>query len=398
MRDVLVSLGGGTGQLPLIEAARRLGFGVVVVDRDPRAPGAALADGRVIASTHEPNAVLRGLRPLLKTRHVRAVATKSSGLPVATCARLARALELPGLDPAAAELAVTKPGQMELARRAGLRVPRSCVAAALDELPLVALGWPRVLKPALTVVGKAGITRAENPARLEAAFAAARAVSADGRVEVEEFVAGEDVVLAALFADSELHPVALLDEAVEFDATGRARGLGFALPSVQGVAVLADVVTAAQRFVGRLGLGHGLGFFSFRVARGEEPCLIEVHFDLAGDFVADKLFGAATSFDLIAESLRLLAGEPWSARPARLSPSALRFLFEEELAAGPDVLARLRALPGVLEVVTGGAGGNGRAGYVLLRGCDARDTADLARRVDALLGRGSGKAPRRAAG
>ncbi len=401
MKDVLVSIGGGTGQLPLIEAARRIGLDVVVVDRDPRAPGAASAGGRVVASTHDPAAVLRGLCPLLATRRPRAVATKSSGTPVATCARVARALGLPGLEPAAAELAVTKPGQMELARRAGLRVPRSRALHAPEDLPRIALGWPRVLKPALTRVGKAGITRADCPADLPAAFEAARTASADGRVEVEEFVPGEDVVLAGLFADSELSPVALLDEALDFDAAGRARGLGFALPSVQGMAVLADVVTAAQRLVGRLGLGHGIGFFSFRVTPGEEPCLIEMHFDLAGDFVADKLFGAATSFDLIAESLRLLAGEPWSARPSRLAPTALRFLFAGELdGRRADVLARLRALPGVLEVASdpaAGSGGDARVGYALVRGSDARDTADRARAVDGVLGRGPGAVPGRAA-
>ena len=393
MRDVLVSIGGGAGQLPLIEAARAQGLGVVVVDQDPRAPGASLADGRVVASTHDPDAILRGLRPLLATRRVRAVATKSSGAPVAAAARIARELGLAGLDVDLARESVTKTGQRAAARRAGVRAPLGATARSEQDLQGLDLPWPRVVKPALTRVGKAGVSRVDTPGEERAAFAAAAVASGNGEVEVEEHVPGDDVVLAALFSGSELHPIALLDETARFDACGRARGLGFALPSVHGMGVLAQVVGAAQRLVHRTRAGDGVGFFSFRVAPGAEPCLIEVHFDLAGDFVADRLFRASTSYDPIRETLRLLAGEPWTARPARLAPAGLRFLFADELARDAEtVLARLRTLRGVRELVlappAAGGGPHARVGYALLGGCDAAEVAEVGRRVDEVLGRG----------
>ena len=41
MKDAIVSVAAGTSQLALIRAAKRLGYAVIAVDRDPNAPGFA---------------------------------------------------------------------------------------------------------------------------------------------------------------------------------------------------------------------------------------------------------------------------------------------------------------------------------------------------------------------
>ncbi|MEW6073218.1 MAG: hypothetical protein AB1726_11595 [Planctomycetota bacterium] len=396
MREAIVSIGAGAGQVPLLAAARRLGFAVVAVDRDPAAPGLALADAAVAASTHDPHAVRRALAPLAARFRLVAVAAKSSGVPVATAARVARELGLPGLDPAAALLAITKPGTMELAARAGVPVPRHLAARAVEEIAGAGLALPLVLKPSLTTVGKAGISRVPAPEGLAAGFAAARAAAADGIVEVEEHVAGEDVAVAAFFAPGSFHPFALIDEDTRFDAVGRARGFGFAMPSRHaGTAVEHALAGHAARFVRANELGTGAGFFTFRVRPDGTAVLLEVHFDLAGDYVADRLVPAATGIDLLAAALLRLAGRASPPAPSAIRPAAVRFLLAGDLAAGRDAkLARLAALGAGTEVDAAippsGAGAVQRVGCVLLRAEDPAALAARIREMDRILGRSSG--------
>ena len=108
MKEAVISIAAGAGQLPLILTARRLGFAVIAVDRDPDAPGMELADARLVRSTHDLEGILEGLEPLRERFRSRAVATKSSGVPVATTAGVAHALGLPGLNPECARLAVSR--------------------------------------------------------------------------------------------------------------------------------------------------------------------------------------------------------------------------------------------------------------------------------------------------
>ena len=51
MKDAIISVAAGEGQVPLIRTVRRLGFAVIAVDRDADAPGMALAEDRVVCST-----------------------------------------------------------------------------------------------------------------------------------------------------------------------------------------------------------------------------------------------------------------------------------------------------------------------------------------------------------
>ena len=390
MRAAIVSIAAGPAQVPLIEAAKRLGYAVVAVDRDPDAPGMELADQAVVCSAHDPMGVLRRLAQHQRFR-IKAVATKSSGKPVATTAKVAYALGLKGLNPYIADLGVTKPGLMRLAARADVPTPRNHSGQSPVEIDLARIGFPLVVKPALTVVGQLAVERVTRVEDFKDAFLNAQAASGDGFVEVEEYVEGQDVVLAGHFEDDRFWPLALLDEGTRFGPGARPRGRGFSLPSFQhaGTEVEARLTRYAERLGAELQIGTTVAFLSFRVRPDGDACLIEAHFDLAGDFIADRLFGAAGDYDLIGETLRLLAEEPLEHERPTFRRSTVMFLFAEDLAEGrADKLERLRALAGVLEVNTdiapSGQGPVTRVGYVLAR---PEGRGELAERVDRVLGR-----------
>jgi len=396
MKDAVISIAAGWSQIPVLRAARELGFEVIAVDQELTAPGLRYATEHVRVSTHDAEAVMHGLQPYRDTYEFKGVVTRSSGSPVATAAAVAHALGLRGLDPLVARRAISKAGQMELCSNAGVPRPRSAVCADLDELLRSDLDFPLVLKPSHGVVGKQGVCLVKTQGELSAAFERARRSSAERRVQVEAFVAGRDVIVAGLMNDSIFLPFALIDEETVFQPDGHARGYGFTLPSrYSGTEEEGRLHELAGRIVETNQLGYGIGAFTFRVDPDGRPNLIEMHFDLACDCLTDNLFAAAGSFDPIRSTIRLLSGERPEIGARDVQPTALRFLFEEDLVEHEESkLAILRTLPGHLSVEMiadlGGRQG-GRKGLLLERRASIPDPArdeELAR----ILGRERGLA------
>ena len=340
MPDALLSIAAGASQLCLLEAAKRKGLAVVAVDRDPEAPGFALADRAVVASTHDADEVLRALHAMeggidgAGTLPIVAVATKSSGPPVATTARVAAALGLPGLNVMHADDVVHKPGQLALCERAGVPVPWHMELASPAALADLALTFPLVCKPARPAVGKRAVCRVDDPRELEEAVRNASAASGDGSVELEQFLPGHDVILVGLFRDSRFEPLALIDEDTRFLADRSVRGLGLQVPShLSGQPQETAMVRHAQRLVAELALGTGLVWLTFRVCPSTgQAHVLELHFDLAGDGLVDVLLPHASDMDLLEATIDLLRGSPRDrcARPA-LRPSLLRFVFADDV-------------------------------------------------------------------
>ena len=64
MKDALICLAAGKSQIPIIMAAKSLGYIVIAVDMDPNAPGFSHVDGCVMHSTHDASGVIKALESL----------------------------------------------------------------------------------------------------------------------------------------------------------------------------------------------------------------------------------------------------------------------------------------------------------------------------------------------
>lgn len=339
-RRSVVCLAAGAAQRPVIERARALGLAVLAVDRNPAAPGRALADAWVPVGTHEPGPVIRALDALRDRYQIHAVLCRSAGPPVVTAAEVAAHFGLPGVPPAAARVAVDKARLLAFCRGMGLPAPAGRAVSTLAELEADPPALPCVLKPSLSLVGKSGVRRVSGARELPGAFRAARAASLSGRVNVEAFVPGRDVTLLGVVADGRLHPVALLDELNAWDAGGRLRGLGWAVPSLfRGRAEGAAVTDLARRLARELALVRTPLSVSCRLVEGGRPVLTEIHLDLGGESIYDELLPAASGRDLLGDAVARLCGV------AEAAAGATPILRAAALLRGPDGARHLRTAP-----------------------------------------------------
>lgn len=91
-----ISLGAGSHQLPLIQAARDLGYRVIAVDRDSRAPGFSRADIQLQSSILRPGHIVREIRENLIDAEVVGIGCRSYGRAGLSAALIAGRFGTPG--------------------------------------------------------------------------------------------------------------------------------------------------------------------------------------------------------------------------------------------------------------------------------------------------------------
>jgi biotin carboxylase len=183
----LLVLGAGSAQLGLLEAARDSDVYVVAADRDPSAPGFALADRRAIVSTEDES----GIAQLAEAERVHGIVSPGSDWPVGIAARVASRLGLPHpISPEAGVLATSKLKQRQRFAEAGVPQPRWRLATEPDE----ELGFPVVVK-APDRQGQRGLSLVRTPEELERAVAAAIGASRAQRCMIEQLVEGPEVTV-----------------------------------------------------------------------------------------------------------------------------------------------------------------------------------------------------------
>jgi biotin carboxylase len=288
-RKRLLVIGAGPAQLGLLEAARARGVFTIVVDRDPAAPGFALADRRAIISTEDE----RGIERLAAAERIDGVIAAGIDWPVGIAARVAAKAGVPHpLDPATGALAVSKARQRERFAEAGVPQPAwRIVAEPEDGLPV-----PCVVK-APDRQGQRGLSVVRDERELEPAIAAAVEASRSGAALVEELVEGPEVTVNAFSVAGVFQPLTVTDR-ITADPPAFGVALAHAWPSERE----ADAEIARQA-VEALGIADGPTYT--QVCGGK---VMEVAARLGGGHDAE-LCEAALGVDLNGLALAAALGE-----------------------------------------------------------------------------------------
>jgi biotin carboxylase len=294
-RKRLLVLGAGPAQLGLLEAARKRGVYTIAVDRDPSAPGFALADRRAIISAEDE----RGIERLAATQRIDGVIAPGIDWPVGIAARVADKLGLPHpVDPKAASLAVSKARQRERFEAEGVPQARWRLVSEPED----SLSLPCVVK-APDRQGQRGLAVVRDVRELTSAIAAAVEASRTGTALVEELVDGPEVTVNAFSVGGAFRPLSVTDR-----ITAEPPAFGVALAHVWPSEADADAaVKVARQAVEALGIRNGPTYTQVRIA-SDGPKVMEVAARLGGGHDAE-LCEAALGVDLNGLALVAALGE-----------------------------------------------------------------------------------------
>src|SRR4051812_12663930 len=187
MKTLLI-LGAGKEQVAAITAAGARGIRTLVLDMNPKAEGALLADEFHPVSTRDRDAVLKFLAGY--GRKIDGVMTIASDIPhmVSAAAQAVGARHIPQK---VAELCVHKLRMKERLRDAHVNVPAFARVTSLGDLQafIAQAGFPVVIKP-VDNSGARGVQRLTNGMDVAAAFEYAQGFAYSGEVIAEKFISG----------------------------------------------------------------------------------------------------------------------------------------------------------------------------------------------------------------
>ena len=317
-------VGGGVFQLDIVRTARELGAFVAVADRDPAAPGLALADRPLPIDIVDLEAMVKAAREL----GVDGVVTAASDVALPAVAAIGAALGLRAPSVDAVDRCRDKLAMFETVRAAGLRVPDTVAVeddAAAERAAGAVGGFPVVVKPRSAAGGR-GVSGVRDRSALGAALERARRYDRERQREclVQRFVGGHALGVEAFFSQGALSAAFVMDD--QF-VDGFVSPVGHSLPSDLDDAAQAGVRADVQRFAESLGLTEGPANFDLR--HDDEGCtLLEVNARLGGNSITD-LVRATHGVDLSAATVRACLGQDPSIElvPSRTTPTATRLVL-----------------------------------------------------------------------
>lgn len=379
----LLVVGAGPAQLGLLAAARERGLFVIVVDRDPGAPGFRYADRRAIISTEDVLAIER----LAEAERVHGLISPGTDWPVTVAARIAERLRLPHpVSGAVASLATSKLKQRERLAEVGVPQPHWRVVT----MPTERIDVPSVVK-APDRQGQKGLTLVLDAADARSALETAIAESRSGVAMVEELVDGPEVTVNGFSVGGRFQALTVTDR-----VTADPPAFGVALAHVwPSEAAAEDAVRVAEASAAALGIINGPTYTQLRIGR-DGPQVMELAARLGGGHDAE-LVQAAVGVDLNGLAISAALGEDVEEPTPRpqVGAALVRFLVppEGELQAVGG-LDEARAQEGVLDVRVYREPGHvfgpfrrgaDRAGALLVVGDDREQALERAERAAALV-------------
>ena len=344
MRKTVLVVSGGVEAVPGIRHARRLGYRVVVADRDPAAPGVRYAHHAIVASTYDADGMVAAARRFVaQTGSIDGVLSIAADVPL-TVATVATALGLPGIPIRTAELASDKLAMKECLAANGIPVPWFAPVASGEELGAVVArrGLPLVIKP-VDSRGARGVLRLSPGVDLAWAFAEATRWSPTGRVMVEEYLEGPQFSTESVLHDGNGWTPGFAErnyELLERFAPHMIENGGQqpSMISARDAAALRAVAEAAGR---ALGVQRGIVKGDL-VLTPSGPRVIEIATRLSGGWFCTDQVPLATGVDLVGAALRLATDEPLDADglvPRRRRGVAIRYFFPP-----PGRVVRIRSV------------------------------------------------------
>jgi biotin carboxylase len=186
MNKSILIVGAGFGQVPAIEASKKIGIESIVVDKNPYAVGSKIADIFYNIDVIDKEGVLA----IAKKHNVSGVMTMQSDLPVPTIGYINDELNLNGVSFEVANFCSNK---LETRKRLENKSsqPKFEIISSLDQafIAIKKIGLPCVIK-APDSSGSRGVTKVSDIDDIEKAYFEAFKFSRQRSILIEEFVEG----------------------------------------------------------------------------------------------------------------------------------------------------------------------------------------------------------------
>lgn len=328
MSQTLMILGASVLQVPAIEAAKRLGLNVVVVDMNPKAVGFQIPGITTeIISTIDTPRILEAAK-----RHcIDGIMTLATDMPIRTVATVAKELNLIGVSQETAMNATNKCNMRNILKKNGIPIPVFYKASNKDEYleAVKYLSDSFIIKPADSS-GSRGIFKLSanmDVKQLIEAYEYSKSFSHSGDVIVEEFMQGPEVSVETLAINGKCKVIQITDKIT----TGAPHfvELGHSQPSCLNPEVLKEIEKITISANKALGIFSGPSHTEI-IVTSEGPKVVEIGARLGGDNITTHLVPLSTGINMVEACIRIALAEKPDICPKYHYGSAIRYFKQHE--------------------------------------------------------------------
>lgn len=305
MKKIMV-LAAGLLQIDVIEKAKSMGYYVLAVDGNPKAPGFNVADKAICADIVNEETMLK----IARDEHVDGVIHPCSEVSMAVMGRINDELGLSGISREQAICATNKHLMRKAFEKGNAPSPKSILAQDAED------AWRRlqsefdtdaILKPSRNSGsrGIAKVSRNMDKGDFIRAYDEALSESRDHSVLIEQFIEGPEFSIEMIVWQGEIHVLTVTDK----KTTGAPHfvELGHNQPSCFSATDVETLKATAIAGVRALGVNNCACHAEAKLMNGK-AYLMEVGARLGGDFISTELTHLSTGIDMVAAAIDVALG------------------------------------------------------------------------------------------
>lgn len=308
---VIVILGSGAAQLPFIKSANALFFKTIVFDVK-RQIGSKYADEFYELSVFETQKIINILKK--EDKKISAVVARVTNIKgLNTASAIAKEFDVKFASNTLLKIATDKNLLFQFCLDNDILIPKTYFIDSFEDLKsiYVAKKDDFIIKPSMTIEGKKNIIRFDSKDNIDQLYIVVKNSSGNNRVVVQEYIEGFDFNVLVKFKNSSFEIVASWDEYIAIKDNNHIKGLGLSSQSkaLLNEEVLNKLHDTLTEFLRLLKNEEYFIAFTFRLDNSNNIYVIELHCDLIGDLIAERLLPASCSkFDFFKLVIEFLLG------------------------------------------------------------------------------------------
>lgn len=305
MKSVLV-IAAGYLQTFLIKKAKSLGYHVIAIDGNPNADGFKFADESACVNITDPDACTE----YAKSKDIDGVVTAASDYGVISTSEVAKALNLPGINPEVARLIKNK----YLVRKClfdnnvddteqAYEVKENTDVVRLSKM----IKYPVMVKPC-DGSGSRGTSRVDSPDELQNACEYAIKSSLTKRAEIESFIDGKEYGVESFVYNGDVHVMGVMKKWMT-EAPYYAE-LGHAIPSQLPKEIENKVKDCTTRAIKTLGIDFGSVNMDVLITDSGKVHIVDIGARMGGNLIGSHIIPMGTGVDYMKLIINAAVNDP----------------------------------------------------------------------------------------
>ena len=301
----LMVLGGGIGQVPLIQSAKNLGFRTIVVGSPGNYPGYKIADICLEFNFMEKVKIIEAV----KKYKINGIVTQVDSA-VEIAAEVAEEQGLPSIGLDVAKKFTNKKLMHEECEKLGVRVARWYSVRSLEEayFKIRSFEYPFVVKPSDSSASK-GVSIIENVTEVENALKNAFLNSDSNEIIIEEFIEGEEYVFESI-TNNNSTTILAVGKREYFNIKGKKIPSATIFYNYENDSVVKEASEICADYISGSGLLWGLSHSEFIINRGtNEIVFIETSARGGGASISSDLVPLYTGININELLVKMAVGQ-----------------------------------------------------------------------------------------